>query len=197
MISTEYCGTVPMIPEFEKMDFFSGDDDVTSLDVPKIYFDGVRELYAEDYMYDWILDSVIMVKDDHIVKFTESTCNEMLLKDEDGESVWVDGVMAQIVGADVTEREDLRVLREYWVEVYDLKKGEKKRSKVVFEESSPMDEHDFIMLKRDYDAGKPIDWNDHIEETFEDHSPMQEEEFRELEEAYPPGDGEVFEAFMF
>ena len=142
MINTNYFGTVPMVPELAKIDFFSGDDDVTSLDVPTMYFDGWRDLYAEEPEYDWILDSVIMIKDHHVTKFTESTCNEMLLECEDGESRWISGVTAQAVAADITEREGIRVLKEYFVEVYDFEKGEKKRGKVVFEEPSPMDEYD-------------------------------------------------------
>ena len=142
MISTNYFGTVPMVPELAKMDFFSGDDDVTTLDVPTMYFDGWRDLYEEEPGYDWIQDSVIMIKDHHVTKFTESTCNEMLLKCEDGESRWISGVTAQVVGADITEREDIRVLREYFVEVYDFEMGVKKRGKVVFEETEPMSEYE-------------------------------------------------------
>lgn len=143
MISTNYFGTVPMVPELAKIDFFSGDDDVTSLDVPTMYFDGWRDLYEEEPGYDWILDSVIMIKDHHVTKFTESTCNEMLLECEDGESRWINGVTAQVVGADITEREGIRVLKEYFVEVYDFEKGEKKKGKVVFEDASPMSEYEF------------------------------------------------------
>ena len=142
MISTNYFGTVPMVPELTKIDFFSGDDDVTSLDVPTMYFDGWRELYEEEPGYDWTMDSVIVAKGNNVVKFTEVTCNEMLLKCEDSESRWISGVTANAVGADITEREGIRVLKKYFVEEYDFEKCEKKRGKVVFEESSPMDEYE-------------------------------------------------------
>lgn len=153
MVSTNYFGTVSMIPELAKMDFFSGDDDVTSLDLPKIYFDGMRDLYEEDYAYDWLMDSVIMAKDQYVIKFTESTTNEVLLKDMNGESAWLNGQVALMLGVDITEQEDIRVLKEYFVEVYDLEKSEKKRGKVVFEEPSPMSEYEFSEFGKFYLAG--------------------------------------------
>ena len=153
MTNSYYLGTVPMLPDLEKIDVFADDDDVSRFKVPTIYYEGMSDTCKEEPVYDWIMDSVFMVKDQYVVKFIESTFNEVLLKDEKGESEWVDGRLAGIWGIDIEGREEIRVAKGYIVKMYDLEKGEKKRGKVVFEVTSPMSESELSELRKFYPAG--------------------------------------------
>ena len=148
MFDFYYCGTVPMIPELERIDLISDDDEVCDFKVPTIYYEGLSDTCEEEPVYDWLMDSVMLVKNQYVVKFTESTTNEVLLKDVNGEREWVDGQEARLWAVDIENREDVRVAKEYIVEMYDLEKGEKKRGKVVFDEPSPMDEYELSKIEK-------------------------------------------------
>ena len=152
MANMYYEGMVPMCPEIDKMRIISEDDDVCCFMVPAIYYKVMNEVNEEESVYDWRMDSLVMANKQRIVKYIESTCIEVLLKDKNGELDWVNGKLAEIVGIDIEGREDARVAKEYIVEMYDLEKGEKKRGKVVFDEPSPMSEYDFLDLRENYSA---------------------------------------------
>lgn len=137
-----YEGRVPMSPELDKIDFYSNDDDVCCFKVPKIYYGVVQESCEEEPVYDWRMDTLVMAKNQCAVKYIESTGIEVLLENKYGEREWVKGKIAEILDIDIEGRENVREVTEYFVEVYDFEKGEKKRGKVVFEEPSPMDEYD-------------------------------------------------------
>ena len=158
MTNSYYLGTVPMLPNLEQIDIFLDDDDASRFKVPSIYFEGISDTYEEEPVYDWLTDSVMMVKNQYVVKYIESTFNEVLLKNDNGESEWVNGKAAEILGIDVENREDVRIAKEYFVEMYDLEKGEKKRGKVTFEETSPMSEYDYSELKNTY-SSLPVDFH--------------------------------------
>ena len=150
MFSFYYDGTVPMFPDVDNMKIDTNDKNVCCFKVPAIYYGAMSESFEEEPMYDWLVDSVTMVNDQKVVKYIESEFIEVLLKDKDGEPTWVNGKIAEILGIDIERREDVRVGHEYFVEIYDLEKGEKKRGKVTFEETSPRDEYDFADLKNCY-----------------------------------------------
>ena len=137
-----YEGKVPMSPNWDEIELCSNDDNVCCLMVPKIYYGVVQESCEEELVYDWRMDVLAMVKNQCAVKYIESTGIEVLLKNKYGESEWVKGKIAEILGIDIEGSEDVREVTEYIVEVYDLEKGEKKKGKVVFEETSAMDEYD-------------------------------------------------------
>ena len=137
-----YEGKAPMFPEVDKIDFYSNDDDVCCFKVPRIYYGAVGELCEEEPLYDWCMDSLVMVNNQCAVKYIEATGIEVLLKNKYGKSEWVKGKIAEILGIDIEGREDVREVTECIVEVYDFEKGEKKTGKVVFEETSAMDEYD-------------------------------------------------------
>ena len=153
MTNSYYLGTVPMFPDVEKIDVFLDNDDVSRFKVPTIYFEGMSDTYEEEPVYDWLKDSVLMVKDHYIVKYIESTFNEVLLRDNNGDCEWVNGKFGDIVCIDIEGREDTRVAKEYFVEMYDLEKGEKKRGKVVFDVTFPMSESELSELRKFYPAG--------------------------------------------
>lgn len=163
MTNSYYLGTVPMLPDLEKIDAFVDDDDVSRFKVPTIYFEGMSDTYEEDPVYDWLKDSVILIKNQYAVKYIESTFNEVLLRDNNGDCEWVNGKLGEIECIDIEGREDTRVAKEYFVEMYDLEKGEKKRGKVVFEVTSPMSECDFRELKKFNPVDGTSDWSNCVD----------------------------------
>ena len=70
MSSTNYEGFVGMKPELKQRYFFSGDDDFTYR-VPMVYFECQGEINHSQRALDYKFDSVIMVKDNRAVKYTE------------------------------------------------------------------------------------------------------------------------------
>lgn len=138
-----YEGRVPMFPELDKIDFYSNDDDVCCFKVPQICYEALCESCEEEPAYDWSMNSLVMAKSQYVVKYIESTGIEVLLENKYGESEWVKGKIAEILDIDIEGRENVREVTEYFVEVYDFEKGEKKRGKVVFDSPSPMNEYEF------------------------------------------------------
>ena len=146
MSSTSYEGMVGMKPELEKGHFFSGDDDFT-YQVPQVYFACLGEINHSQQAFDCRYDSVIMVKDNRAVKYTEIDSYEVLLTDVNGRTNWVDGVVAEIMGWDIKDAADIRTAKSYWVEEFDWNKSEKRRYKVILEETSKLEENDEGYLK--------------------------------------------------
>jgi hypothetical protein len=165
MATLYYEGKIPMFPELDKIDFHSNDDDVCCFKVPKIYYEKLCESCEEEPVYDWCMDFLVMVNNQHVIKYIESTGIEVLLKNKYGESEWVKGKIAEILGIDVDGREDVRKTTEYIVEMYDLEKGEKKRGKVVFEETTHMSEYEIDELKQYYPNNRSIVWDHSIEQS--------------------------------
>ena len=146
MSNTSYEGLVGMKPEFEKRHFFSGDDDFTYR-VPQVYFECQGEINHSQLAFDCRYDSVIMVKDNRAVKYTEVDYYDVLLTDVDGRTEWVDGVVADIMGWEIEDAADIRTAKSYWVEEFDWNKSEKRRYKVILEETSKLEEYDARYLK--------------------------------------------------
>ena len=146
MSNTSYEGMVGMKPKLEKRHFFSGDDDFTYR-VPQVYFECQGEINHSERTFDYQFDSVIMVKDNRAVKYTEIDHYEVLLTDVDGRTDWVDGQVADIMGWDLQYASDIRTAKSYWVEEFDWNKSEKRRYKVILEETSKLEEYDKGYLK--------------------------------------------------
>ena len=152
MANFYYTGMVPMLPELDKVAFNTNDDTVCGFKVPPICY-GVMSEKSDESVYDWRVDSLVMTKNQYVMVYVESTFNEVLLKNLDGEKEWVNGKVADIVGIDIGGREDVRVAKEYFVDLYDFEKGEKKKGKVVFEDASPMSEYEFSEFGKFCTAG--------------------------------------------
>lgn len=146
MLNLDSYGVVPMIPEMEKAYMECSDDDNSLFKVPQIYFEGRRDICEGKPAYNWDLDSVLIIKDKCVVKYTESTTYEVLIKDDKGKTEWIDGKVAEIWGADIENYEDIRVSKKYYVERYDLEKAEKSKYKVTLEETSNMNDYDYYNL---------------------------------------------------
>ena len=65
--------------------------------IPKVYLDGVGESYFPQWCFNWDNDSVVVVRDKHVVKYTKSVYIELLAKNKEGEIVWMDGRCAPLV----------------------------------------------------------------------------------------------------
>ena len=48
-------------------------------------------IFFPQYCFDWDDDSVVLVRDKHVLKYTRSSFVELLAKNEEGEIVWMDG----------------------------------------------------------------------------------------------------------
>ena len=150
MSNTSYEGLVGMKPELEKRHFFSGDDDFTYR-VPQVYFECLGEINHSQLAFDSRYDSVIMVKDNRAVKYTEIDHYEVLLTDLDGRTDWVDGMVADIMGWDI-DAADIRTAKTYWIEEFDWNNAVKRKYKVILEETSKLEEYDAGYLKSVIDS---------------------------------------------
>lgn len=146
MLELNSYGVVPMIPEMKKAYMECSDDDNTLFKVPQMFFDGRRDICEEEPAYNWDLDSVFIIKDKCVVKYTESTTYEVLTKNDDGEPEWLDGKVADIMGFDIEGYENIRVAKAYFIEKYDLEKSEKSKYRVTLEETSSMSQYDYYTL---------------------------------------------------
>ena len=172
MSSNSYEGLVGMKPEIEKSHFFSGDDGFT-YKAPLVYFEcqgDIEHFRKEDYEYeddaivakdhciesdidplqvafDWRGDSVIVAKDNRVVRYTEFDYYELLMTDLEGQIDWVDGRLADIMGWDLKYASDIRTAKGYWIEEFDWNKMEKKKYKVILDETSKLGKYDAGYLK--------------------------------------------------
>lgn len=140
--------SVPVKPEMEKADIVIEDEDVGCFELPSIYYDGCSFAYDEEFMFDWADDSILVKRAEHIIKYSQITGYDVLIKDEDGEPTWYKGPTAELCGATKEEVIDFRQMKDYWIEDYDLEKSVKRRYKVILEETSEMDEFDHLYLER-------------------------------------------------
>lgn len=147
MYSCYYNGLVPMKPEMKNVDLVCEDDEC-SFEVPEVYFEGTSETHEQESMFNCDTDSVLVHKGKRIVKYTESTFFEILLIDEKDETNWLDGRLANILGADVNDVEEVRPTNEYRIEEYDLEKSLKRRYKVILEETLDIDEYEQCNIEK-------------------------------------------------
>ena len=140
-----YEGCVSMRPEMTKSEFYSGDSNFT-YKLPKIHFECGGENDLDNKAFGWSRDSIVLIKDRRTVKYTEFISKELLVTDENGENVWIDGTAADIMGLDAGCIADFRDIVGRWIEEYDWDKSEKRRYKLVLEETSQIDNNDIVCV---------------------------------------------------
>lgn len=118
MNSNMYEGMIRMKSEMENKHFFSGDDGFTYR-VPQVYFECQGDINHSQLAFDWRGDSVIMVKDNRAVRYTEFNHYELLMTDLEGRTDWVDGRVADIMAWDLQYASDIRTAKSYWIEEFD------------------------------------------------------------------------------
>ncbi len=138
-------GSVPMRPEIEKKDFVSDGD--ISYQVPKVYFGCTGEKGDLPSVLDWSDEFLLVVRDSLIMKYTESTFCETLVKETDENKKWMPATCAAASGCKDENVKGVAERKLYTVEEYDFDKFEKRKYKVVFEETSSIDDFDYCMLK--------------------------------------------------
>ncbi len=139
-----YYGLVSMKADMNKVDYIC--DDERSFEIPKVYFNGTGE-ENDETVFSWGDESVLVVKDKQVIKYTESVFSKILLKDEDGKTDWLDGRIADILGVDIDDAEDVCISKEYQIEEYDFEKSIKRRYKVVLDETLDIDGDDIREIK--------------------------------------------------
>ncbi len=140
-----YDGKVSMKPDMSKMDYICEDE--YSFEVPEVYFESTGE-ENEKNVFDWNSDSILVVKNKRVIKYTDTIFSKILLKDTKGKTEWLDGRIANILGVDVDDAEDIRESKEYRIEEYDLEKSQKRIYKVVLDETVDMSDIDICEIKR-------------------------------------------------
>lgn len=144
-MSNYYNGSVPMKPEMEKKDFVCEDD--VCYQVPQVYFGCTGEVYNNTSAFDWNNEFVLVVRGNIILKYTESTYCEVHVKDSDGKDNWMTGPLAEFSGYDSEDVEDVIERKLYTIEELDFDKFEKRKYKVVFEETSTINDSDYCTFK--------------------------------------------------
>ena len=156
-IMSSYCygGSVRMNPEIEEKERDPMFDEGYPFKVPKVYLEGCGEVYNRQYCFNWDDDSVVVVRDKRVIKYTRSTFVELLARNEEGEIVWMDGRCAPY--SDCWKGEYLNEERgacEYTIEEYNLETLTKRKFKVVLDEETEFDAQDYRSLSNFVDADK-------------------------------------------
>lgn len=155
MSSVCYGGSTRMFPEIEKEDFDPMFDEGYPYKVPKVYLEGWGEVYNRQHCFNWDDDSVVVVRDKHVIKYTHSTFLELLAKNEAGEVVWMDGRNAPFSDCwDGEYLDEVRGACEYTIEEYNLETFKKRKYKVVPDGETELDIQDYRSLSNFVDADK-------------------------------------------
>ena len=126
-------------------------------EVPKVYLYGCGEAYNPKYLFSWDNDSVVLVRDKHVLKYTRTSFMELLAKNEEGEIVWIDGRRAPYSDCwNGKYLDQTRPAYEYTITEYDLDGMKRRKYKVSLEEETCMDNWDLRLLSY-YDVKETID----------------------------------------
>lgn len=121
--------------------------------MPKVFLEG----YSDPYVYDGGMDSVVLVREDRVTIYSDGNFAELLEKDKGGNVVWVDGrSILYDEGWDAERFVGIREAEERTVTEYDLKTLEKRKYKVVLDETAKMNEEELCRVE-EYLGGKIID----------------------------------------
>ena len=126
MSSIFYGGSVVLKPEVEKENIDPMFEEEYPFKMPKVLLEGCGEDYYPQVDFAWADDSVIVTRENRIIKYTESDFTELLAENEKGEVVWIDGRNAPY--SDCWDGKYLGERREatkYQVEVFDLNTSQK------------------------------------------------------------------------
>lgn len=146
MCSYFYNCSIPLIPEMEKADIIVENKDVSSVELPEIYYDRLNVPNKESPMFAWGANSLLIKKDNHVVEYDEISRFDALVRTESGDVVWENGQDLVARGFPVDEIVDFRPAKEYWIYEYDLENSLKKTYKVMPQETSEIDILDYQKL---------------------------------------------------
>ena len=155
MSSTVYGGSLLMKVENNKNLKNDCEDiyDSYPFKVPKVYLDGTGEEYFPQIPFSWSKDSVVLVRGKQVIEYTQSNFAELLAKDKDGNLIWVDGRTAPYEGCwDGEYLDETRGGKEYTVTEYDIETAQKKKYKMLLDETTEFDSWDYRRLSNFVDA---------------------------------------------
>ena len=148
MSSVGYNGSVRMNPEVEK-EILDSMSEEYPFEVPKVFLEGSGEEYYPQCCFSWGDDSVVVIRNNLVMKYTRSSFAELLAKDEEGKIVWIDGKTAPFSSCwDGEYLDEIRPAHDYSVTEYDLETFTKKEYKVVLQEEKNIERDDFYSLSR-------------------------------------------------
>lgn len=117
------------------------------LSIPKVYLEGSCDTYFPQIVFDWSDESVMVVHDEFLTKYTRHCYSELQAEDENGNVIWVDGRTAPFEGCwKGRYLNEVRGALEYDVEEFHLDTFEKKTFKVTLESTSPMNMEELTKL---------------------------------------------------
>ena len=155
MSSIFYGGTLPMKVDESRLicnDAMMGTSEYPFY-VPDVYLEGYGESYHLQYRFDRTDDSVILVREKSMTEYTRSDFLELLAKDKEGNLIWMDKRKAPYPSCwDGEYLDDMRDAKEYSITEYNLETLEKKKYKVILDETTKLDAHDYDHLKKYMDA---------------------------------------------
>ena len=146
MSNTWYDGYVPMTPEMEKREFYSGDDDFTCK-VPRMVYKCSGEMNADYEAFEWNNNSIIIAKDGRAIEYVEDTHYELLMTDLEGWTCWESGPVADCMGWDIGDVKEIRKVENRFIEEYDINNMEKRRYRLVLEDVLPIENHERCLLE--------------------------------------------------
>ena len=162
MSSIYYNGLVSMKPEMEKKDFLADPYDYGfSYQVPKVCFECEGEIYDSQSVFEWNDDSLMVIKDNCIVKYTKSNFRDVLVRDTDGKKHWLENMIADIYGFGDEDVEASIERKQYTIAEYDLDKSEKRIYEVILKETVKLDHGDERYIQEMLDKTKEQDGAEH------------------------------------
>ena len=149
-----YAGWVEMKPKFEESECYDFMEyEGYPYAIPNVYLDGCGEEYYLPDGRGWEDDSIVWVRGGKVVQYTKSKFLETRARGDNDECIWLDARRVSDQSDFAVEYlNEYREANEYRIEEYDLEKSEKKKYKVLLEETSSMDESDRFRLKNFVDA---------------------------------------------
>ncbi len=143
MSSTMFGGKILLEPTEEKKHEDDYGDEGYPLRKPTVYLAGAVEEYYPQTMFSWADDSVVVVRENRVIKYTRSSFTELLAKNEKGDIVWMDGRNAPYSNCwDGEYLDDERPGEEFTIQSYDLSTMKKHYYKAVLEKEEDMNDYD-------------------------------------------------------
>lgn len=117
------------------------------LPMPRLFLDRTCYKNHSKNGLNWESDTTILVKDKSVWEYTQTNFSELLVEDQDGDIVWIDGREAPYSDDwDGQFLNEERPAQEYTILEYGLENSEKREYKISLEDTSPICELDCYRL---------------------------------------------------
>lgn len=117
------------------------------LSIPRVYLEGSCETYYPQIAFGWSDDTIVVARDNFLIKYTKHCYCELLAEDENGNVIWVDGRTAPYSGCWKGKYlNEVRGALSYDIEEFHFDTFEKKTYKVTLDSTSPITVNDLTNL---------------------------------------------------